>query len=229
MTWTAPIDLYCERTAQGFWAEPLNAFSNLALIVAALWAARSARRHGGATTETWSLVVLAGLVGVGSFVFHTFANVWSEYADTIPIWSFVGAMAFVTAKRIVGLHPSPLAMIGLVAAVLGIVLFVAATDPEAAGAAADPLNGSGQYAPALIVLVGFAAFAWIRSLPTWRLLLGATLAFLAALFFRSIDLRVCAAWPLGTHFLWHIMVAVMVGLLLHVMLMTDRHGSQAHA
>jgi hypothetical protein len=31
-----PIDAYCERLGPGLWAEPLNALTNLAFIVAAL-------------------------------------------------------------------------------------------------------------------------------------------------------------------------------------------------
>ena len=50
MTWTAPIDAYCERLDAGFWAEPLNAATNLAFILAAvacfgLW--RGQRENAG--------------------------------------------------------------------------------------------------------------------------------------------------------------------------------------
>ena len=36
MDWTASIDGYCERLDTGFWAEPVNAASNLAFVVAAI-------------------------------------------------------------------------------------------------------------------------------------------------------------------------------------------------
>lgn len=222
MDWTAAIDLYCERVSADFWAEPANAWSNLAFPAAALWAAIAARRRGAASAEYWALVVLAALVGLGSFLFHTFANVWSEFADTIPIWSFVAATVFVALGRVTGVRPGPIVLVGLVAALMAIVFFVTATDPHRAAAPmADPLNGSGQYAPALIALAAFAAFAWVRKMSTRNLVLAALLAFLAALVFRSIDLRVCSAVPLGTHFLWHVLNALMIGLVLMVMLRTD--------
>ncbi len=222
LDWTAAIDLYCERASTAFWAEPVNAWSNLAFPVAALWAALAARRRGGATPAYRVLVVLAALVGVGSFLFHTFANVWSEYADTLPIWTFVAATIYVAGSRVVGVQPGPVLGALLVAAVAIVVVFVSATDPSPASPAPpDPLNGSGQYAPALVALAGFTAFAWIRGLPYRGLLVAATLAFLAALTFRTIDLRVCAAFPLGTHFLWHLLNGLMVGLILMVMLRSD--------
>lgn len=225
MDWTAAIDLYCERTSAAFLAEPINAWSNLAFPVAALWATAAARRRGGATREYWALVILAALVGVGSFLFHTFANVWSEYADTIPIWLFVVAAVVVAVNRAVGLRPGPLVFGGLAVVLAFMVVFVTATDPGTATQdAPDPLNGSGQYTPALIAVVASAAFTWVRRMPIRGLMLTATLAFLAALFFRSIDLRVCAAFPLGTHFLWHLLNGLMVGLILQAMLMADPYS-----
>ena len=133
MDWTAAIDLYCERTSASFWAEPANAWSNLAFPAAALWATAAARRKGGATRAYWALVVLAALIGVGSFLFHTFANVWSEYADTIPIWIFVAAAVFVAANRAAGLRQRPLIFGALVAVVAFVVVFVTATDPKTGG------------------------------------------------------------------------------------------------
>lgn len=223
LDWTAAIDIYCERTSAGFWAEPVNAWSNLAFPVAALAASLAARRRGGAPADYWVLVILAALVGLGSFLFHTVAEVWSEYADTIPIWSFVAATIVVAARRKAGWRPGPLTLTGLVAAVAFIVVFVSATDPRpAVPPPPDPLNGSGQYAPALAALAAFAAVAWVRRMPARGLLMAATLIFLAALFFRSIDLRICGAFPLGTHFLWHLLNGLMVGLVLWTMLPAER-------
>lgn len=46
------IDLYCERTTSAFWAEPVNALTNLAFVIAGLWGVAAVRRHGaGAFAE----------------------------------------------------------------------------------------------------------------------------------------------------------------------------------
>ena len=230
MEWTAAIDLYCERTSAAFWAEPLNAWSNLSFPLAALWAAREAHRRGGASPEFHVLAALAALVGLGSFLFHTFANVWSEYADTIPIWTFVAAMVFVATRRILGLRPGPVVLACLALAAGLVVLHLAATNPlPATPPPPDPLNGSGQYAPALAALAIFAAIAWYRALPTRGLLVAATATFLAALTFRSLDLHLCPSIPAGTHFLWHLLLGAMVGQLLLVMLLAERSPPPAQA
>ncbi|MEM7623993.1 MAG: hypothetical protein AAF333_00030 [Planctomycetota bacterium] len=46
MDWWQPIDIYCERRSTGFWAEPLNAWSNLAFWIAAAWTVPALRRAG---------------------------------------------------------------------------------------------------------------------------------------------------------------------------------------
>jgi hypothetical protein len=232
MDWTSAIDIYCERTSAGFWAEPLNAWSNLSFPAAACGATVLAGRRGGASAAYWVLVVLAALVGVGSFLFHTFANVWSQIADIVPIWSFVAVASLVAAGRIAGLRPGAFVLAGSVVTVSFIAAYLAATHPRgsAAPAAADPLNGSGQYLPALAALAGFAGLAALRRLPIRRRLSTATLVFAAALVFRSIDLRVCAELPAGTHFLWHLLLGLMVFLILAALLAVEpqrqRPGTQ---
>jgi hypothetical protein len=34
--------------------------------------------------------------------------------------------------------------------------------------------------------------------------------FVVSLIFRIVDLDICAAWPLGTHFLWHLFNAAVL-------------------
>lgn len=46
MEWFTEIDLYCERIYPGFWAEPLNAITNIAFIIASFWAWQTAYKLG---------------------------------------------------------------------------------------------------------------------------------------------------------------------------------------
>jgi hypothetical protein len=68
-----PIDAYCERLGPGLWAEPLNAVTNLAFIVAAVICL-----HGVSGIPRpplgLALVIILAAIGVGSGLFHTFAN-----------------------------------------------------------------------------------------------------------------------------------------------------------
>lgn len=217
MDWFQAVDIYCERTSASFWAEPVNALSNLAFPLAALWAAITAKQRQITAPVVWLLIAMAALIGVGSFLFHTFANGWSEYADTIPIWSFVALFVLTAMHRIGGIAPGRLTIIGLIVAAILTVVFLASGEGTPS-ATPDPLNGSGQYAPALIALLIFAGTTLWRSHPMRYWISAATGTFLISLMFRTIDIATCPGLPIGTHFLWHILNALMVGLLLQTLI-----------
>ncbi len=191
---SAPLDLYCERCGPEFWAEPLNALTNVAFLLAAAAAWRSAKRHDALSREIGILIGLAATVGVGSFLFHTFANKLTMYLDIIPILLFQLFFIWVYARRQIGWSPG--ASCGLLAGLLAASLVGLAWR--------DVLNGSLSYAPAWLLLVALGAYH-IRhaSRKPWQLMIAAILVFVA-LVFRTIDLAVCETIPVGTHFLWHL-------------------------
>lgn len=87
-----PSLTYCERIDASFWAEPVNALTNLAFVIAAVVIANALVRDGQAVRKAWDLWLLAGLIaaiGVGSFLWHTLATPWSGLADVIPILLFI--------------------------------------------------------------------------------------------------------------------------------------------
>jgi hypothetical protein len=204
--WTAALDHYCERTAPGLWNEPANALSNIGFLVAAGWVIVRQRRRGWVDLPVIALALVAALVGVGSLLFHTFSNQWSLIADLLPIAIFIYAYFFLALRRFLGLG---ILFAGL--AVGGLFLLSPALE-----AVAQPLLGaSAAYAPGLIATFGVAAAVPLLGRgPAPALLVGSGTAFTIALVFRALDQPACEAWPLGTHFLWHLFNGVAVGLAL---------------
>ncbi|ASJ70554.1 ceramidase domain-containing protein [Granulosicoccus antarcticus] len=217
----ALIDLYCERTSAELWNEPLNALSNIAFVLAAIFAWRwRARRQQGDIWEAL-LIVLAGSIGVGSFLFHVFANSWSQSADVIPIWSFVAGYALLTIYRSTEHNLTRTLRISGIAmfVTIGISYFTGQDIVSVNATSTLPLNGSLQYAPALAALLIFSIIAWLRAHPAKRHMAVASLVFCTALLFRTIDLTSCeATLGMGTHFVWHLLNGLMVGILLHAMI-----------
>lgn len=221
MDWLQAVDIYCERTSAAYWAEPVNALTNLSFVLAALWAAFEARKRGLTQPILWILIGMAGLIGVGSYLFHTHANRWSELADTLPIWSFVGLFVLTAMHHVGGMPVARVIRVAgiiVVAVALTIWLLASGEGADATAHAADPLNGSGQYAPALLALLVFSFFTWKRRDPAGPWIWAATATFLVSLTFRTLDVAVCATFPLGTHFLWHLLNGLMVGLLLQMLI-----------
>ena len=83
MDWTRAVDGYCERTGAGLWAEPVNAVTNLAFLVAR---ACLARTRGQPLAR--ALAAVLALIGIGSFLFHTAAQVWAAIVGQLPILVF---------------------------------------------------------------------------------------------------------------------------------------------
>lgn len=217
----ALVDLYCERTNSEFWNEPFNALSNSAFIVTACWAIRYTRRHSTPRFTNIVLILLTASIGIGSFLFHTFATVWAELADVIPIWSFVALYIAVLTFRINGenLYRTAasillaLCIAWLIVQFSGGLLFLE-SDRES-----QPLNGSLQYAPALVALIIFSLITCMTRHPARYHLLLATVGFSVALVFRTVDHATCTLTNgVGTHFIWHIVNALVIGILLHALI-----------
>ena len=208
-SWFEPVRAYCERTDAAFWAEPVNALSNAAFLVAAALAARRARGDG-------PVLALAGIVfvvGIGSFLFHTLANRWSMLADVITIAVFIYGYFALAMARFFGLRPAAATALTLAFAALSFGL-TPALDALSGRSVSDLTNGSVDYAPAILALlgVGLALLKWAPG--TARSVLTTAGIFLVSLTFRTVDVASCARLPLGTHFLWHVLNAVVLYRLL---------------
>jgi len=203
MDWSAPIDLYCERTDASFWAEPANALSNVGFLVAAAAAWWSWRRAGGRDGAVVALVIVVVAVGLGSFAFHTVATRGAMLADVIPIAIFIYGYLLLALRRF--LHLSARASIAIV------IAYAVGAQALSFFAPSGTLNGSIGYLPALVALI---AVARATRGPARRGLDLAVMLFTVSLALRTIDLAVCEAFPLGTHFLWHLLNAAVLYVLL---------------
>src|SRR5260370_20874046 len=216
MDWSTPIDLYCERTDASFWAEPANAVSNAAFLIAVAAAFSLWRRQSGShCSRDWpalALIVVVAAVGIGSFVFHTLATRGAVLADVIPIAVFIYGYLLLALRR----------FLGLAAGVAVAIVVAYAAGAQAVSWMARPcaLNGSVGYLPALVALIVMARAAYGQARRGLEL---AAMIFTVSLALRTIDLAACDTFPLGTHFSWHLLNAVV----LYVLLRTAIKGAGA--
>ncbi|XOY56535.1 MAG: hypothetical protein ACMUJK_02030 [Rhodobacterales bacterium] len=204
MDWHSHIDAYCERIDPGFWSEPINALTNLAFLLAALWV--WPRVAGLPLARALAAILFA--IGMGSFLFHTFATPWAALMDVAPIGAFILLYLFAVHRDVIGL--------GLWPALGATALFI----PFAA--ITVPLLG-------MLPFFGISAFYWtvpillvIYALALHRtphitrgFLTGAGLLALS-ISARSVDETLCNFIPFGTHFLWHVFNAVMLAWMILV-------------
>ena len=219
--WNMAIDAYCERVGEGLWAEPLNLVSNLAFVVAGVLTWRSARRElGRVPTSLAVLSALAVTVGVGSALFHSFATLWAQLADVVPIVLFLLSVLAVALRQLFGAGYGAVAL-GL-GGFLGLSALLMAIVPT------EPTNGSGPYFGTLATLVALGLGLGRRNPVAARPLLWAAPLFTLSLVARIIDPRVCAVFPIGTHFAWHLFNGGCFYLVLRALLL-DSRAAAAHA
>jgi hypothetical protein len=214
---------YCERLDGGFWSEPLNAVTNAGFLVAAAVALALLRRQRQSDPAARALIAVTASVGVGSFVFHTLATRGAMLLDVIPIAIFIYGFFLLALRRLFGL--------GAAASVLLTALFALAS--LVTDAAFQGLNGSVAYLPALAALVTFSTLLWRRNRFAARGLAMAAGVFTISLLFRSFDRAICPAFPVGTHFLWHLLNAFVLWLLLRTAILSalgqpQPEGERAH-
>jgi hypothetical protein len=206
MAWSDPVIAYCERLGPGFLAEPLNALSNLAFVVAAISLLRlQAALHRSGQRIPADLRALPWLVwgvAVCSLLFHTFATRWSGSLDSLSILLFcaLGVYSFLH-------HATDAGKLTAIAAGVG---FAAASFAMSRLVAPGTLNGSAAYLPNLLTLLAVAAYLGWRRAPAFRAFATANVVFAVALILRTMDLAWCPRLPTGTHFVWHLLAGALV-------------------
>ncbi len=188
------IDIYCERLSIGLWAEPLNAITNAAFIIAAFCAFLYAKKNDALNFQSFTLVALLILIGLGSTAFHTFATRLTMMMDVIPILLY--QIAFISMYSLYAMKLSWVKTLGLFGLFMGSSIL---SDQIPA----HYMNGSLSYAPALLFLTGFAFWHYKNVTNEKYILLIAAGVFTISLTFRSVDMALCPIIPMGTHFLWH--------------------------
>lgn len=207
MDWTTPIDAYCERLDATFWAEPVNAVTNAAFLIAAL--VMALRLRGSGLALAWVLTALIATTGVGSFLFHTVARPWAGMLDTLPILAFILTGLFGATRDFLGTSWTVASLV-----TLGFFPYAAVTLPVFR--LIPGIGDSAGYVTVPVLMLIYAGLLWRRAPPTARGLLLTAALLSASITFRALDAPLCGAFPLGTHFLWHLVNAVMLATMVEV-------------
>ncbi|CAD5255551.1 conserved membrane hypothetical protein [Bosea sp. 62] len=208
---------YCERLSGAFWAEPLNAASNAAFMLAALAAWLLLRQQGRRDWPAEALTTLVAIIGGGSFLFHTMPQRWTLLADVVPIQLFALCYFGLALNRFLGLSR--------LLAAIGAILFLGACFGLASGVTLllpAGMRGSAGYAGFLIGLFGVALAARLRGdAITGGRIAVAGFVFALSLGFRSLDSVLCGAVPFGLHWGWHLLNGLLLYLLLRAAITHD--------
>jgi hypothetical protein len=233
MTLAEHVFLYCERGTNGaLLAEPVNALSNGAFLLAALAGFFVVLRQPeeDRNADQFLLPVIVLFIGLGSLAFHLYANRAAALFDVVPIGVFMLAYLSLALNRFLGVPPATTAFLVIgFAAIVAIVLQVRCGQdfigfPPADLTGVKPcLNGSLGYLPALaaLIVVGLVLSERGHKAAPW--LLWAAAIFAVSITLRSLDLALCDKVVIqgrntGTHAAWHVLNALALFLLIRASL-----------
>lgn len=235
MTLGERVYLYCERgTNEALWAEPINAISNAGFFLAALifWQLVLWRPPEQRSADHYLFVALVFAICFGSVAFHVYADRGTELADVIPIAVFMLVYLGFALNRFLNLPPGwtvffVVAFAGLIAGSMQIHCWDGGIGlaGDAPGAKVC-LNGSVGYLPALGALIIVSMLVAERRHKAAPYLLAATVVFAVSILLRSLDMAYCdrvviEGRDVGTHFMWHLLNAVVLFLLMRASLETE--------
>ena len=206
MDLSKPIDIYCERLDIGIWAEPINAVTNIAFILAAIIMWLRCKN----LVEGKILSFLLFSIGCGSFLFHTFAQTWAAILDVTAILIFILSYLFVANRRFLAWSK----MVSLI----GVILFFPYHLLLASILSNIQFFGSSvQYIPVAILIFIYSGLLR-KSEPNLSrgLFIGASILCLSIVS-RTIDEPLCSTVSVGTHFVWHILNAIMLSWMIEIL------------
>lgn len=200
------IDIYCERLDVGIWAEPINAVTNFAFILAAIIMWIRCKN----LVEGRVLAFLLFSIGCGSFLFHTFAQTWAAILDVTPILIFILTYIYAANRRFLVWSKRM--------SITGVILFLPYQFLVVSILSSIQFFGSSaQYVPVAILIFFYSGLLHkSKSNLSRELFVGATILSLS-IFARTIDEPLCLIVSVGTHFIWHILNAIMLAWMIEIL------------
>jgi hypothetical protein len=155
------------------------------------------------------LTIILALIGIGSFLFHTFAQTWAGLADVLPIMVFILVYIYVATRDY--FHAtrvfSFLAMIGFFPFAAGVGWLISDL---------NVLGSTRGYIPVPILILIYAYLLRHKMPDVARGLTIGVGILVVSMVARWADDPLCQAHPMGTHFLWHILNAFMLAWMIEV-------------
>lgn len=202
--WQEKFIAYCERTDFSYWSEPVNAVTNVAFVIAAAVVWPHTRGNALARLMVFVLVV----IGMGSFLWHTHASAWAGLLDVLPILAFILLYLFAATRDYLR-APGWLALV-----VTALFLPYAGGVSWTIGLVWPAAGANAAYFSVAVLIASYGVR--LRRKPVGRGLLGGAALLCVSLGFRMADASVCDGFAPGTHFMWHILNAAMLGWMIRI-------------
>ena len=192
---------YCERTNLDFFSEPLNFFTNFAFIYCSIILFLDKR----VLDKRYTYIMFC--IGVGSLLFHSVPNYITGLLDVFFIMLFI----FYYLKNLYFALK-----INIYFSYLLSIIFIFFCYFFGQYFSGTYLSSSAYYFPILMHLY-FLYFYFLFQKKNYyyhKRFINIPIIFSISLFLRTIDYHSCSLLLTGTHFIWHILNAIVLYLLI---------------
>lgn len=206
---TERVGFYGGRIAHGFLGEPLNLASDILFVIIIAIVFFTLRKDGFSDKPVLALILLGGLVGLGSVIFHGHPNKVTLQIDLIPVTVFgLSFIAFSMRRFFNFSYTISILITGAFLLFSKVFVEIVVHVFRVPGL---------HHIPSILVLIliGTLLFKSQQYNKVARAFIIAAGCYLAAMFFRYLDFFVYRSFPLGTHFLWHAFTSCVIGILLY--------------
>ncbi len=189
--------MYCEPTQWNGILEPWNSISNLAFFYSSYQIFKLNQKKPKSISLYFSICIL--MIGIGSFFWHFYPNRITLAMDSIPILWFVISFLFLYT-RLQSKNLTHHIILFICFFIFVFVCIYLGKHPLF-----EPISKfvSFGYLSAILYLFFIQTYNIIYARFLIKKSLLIALLFLISLTFRSLDLYICNEFPIGTHWIWH--------------------------
>lgn len=196
----------------------LNQFSNIAFIIGAIYTWHTWKQLDSDDYFSLLLIILVALIGLGSFIFHTFPSDKTIWVDLIPIQIFgLSYFAYIGTKYFKASNFKIF---------LALVAFFFARQYWIVYMPRGALGGGIIHIPTLFLLLTCSLLLLSKYKKFSAMLLTAGIIYILALIIRAFDKQITMEFPIGAHWIWHILTALTASILI---LATVRYPANSKA
>jgi len=184
----------------------LNQVSNIAFVIGAIYAWYIWRQRNSDDKFSLLLIVLLALIGIGSFIYHAFPSDKTIWIDLIPIQIFGLSYFAYLGKKYFEL--SNLQLLLILVAFFFVRQYWIIYMPRGA------IGGGITHIPTVFLLLSSALLLLSRYKKFSTMLLIASAIYILALVIRAMDKQISVQFPVGVHWIWHILTALTASMLI---------------
>lgn len=202
------VGFYGGRISQGILGEPLNQASDLCFLIFVIFFLIKLIKEKHIDKQLKYLSIIAGFMAFGSLIFHSYPNKITLKIDMIPINIFGLTYIYYSMRRYFNYSIKLSSLLAVLFCIFSLLSEALSKSIQIPGI---------HHLTTIIVLqaIGLILIKNQEVKNAGRSFLFASVFYIAALFFRFLDLYVYKNFPLGTHFLWHTFSALVVVVLLY--------------